>query len=76
MYRPLALAVAASTALSVLLILPDTAGAQQRPPIVEKLAQTYGLEVHRGTNNGQPAHVFFSNVAVKLVGSNTWLDAK
>lgn len=44
MYRPLALAVAASTALSVLLILPATAGAQQRPPIVEKLAQTYGLE--------------------------------
>ena len=26
-------------ALSVLLILPATAGAQQRPPIVEKLAQ-------------------------------------
>ena len=76
MYRPLALAVAASSALSVLLILPDTAGARQRPPIVEKLAQTYGLEAHRGTNNGQPAHVFFSNVAVKLVGSNTWLDAK
>jgi hypothetical protein len=31
---------------------------------------------HRATNNGQPAHVFFSNVAVKLVGSNTWLDAQ
>jgi len=31
---------------------------------------------HRGTNNGQPAHVFFSNVAVKLVGSNTWLGAQ
>ena len=31
---------------------------------------------HRGTNNGQPAHVPFSNVAVKLVGSNTWLDAQ
>src|SRR5215469_2258247 len=31
-------------ALSILLILPATAGAQQRPPIVEKLAQTYGLE--------------------------------
>ena len=31
---------------------------------------------HRGTNNGQPAHIFFSNVAVKLVGSNTWLDAQ
>jgi hypothetical protein len=44
MYRPLALAIAASTALSVLLILPATAGAQQRPPIVEKLAKTYGLD--------------------------------
>ena len=31
---------------------------------------------HRGTNNDQQAHVFFSNVAVKLVGSNTWLDAQ
>ncbi len=31
---------------------------------------------HRATNNGQPAHIFFSNVAVKLVGSNTWLDAQ
>jgi len=43
MYRLLALAIAASTALSVLLTLPATAGAQQRPPIVEKLAKTYGL---------------------------------
>ena len=31
---------------------------------------------HRGTRDGQPAHVFFSNVAVKLVGSNTWLEAQ
>ena len=31
---------------------------------------------HRGTRDGQPAHIFFSNVAVKLVGSNTWLDAR
>ena len=31
-------------AFSVLLILPATAGAQQRPPIVEKLAKTYGLK--------------------------------
>ena len=29
--------------LSSLLILPATGGAQQRPPIVEKLAKTYGL---------------------------------
>jgi hypothetical protein len=44
MYRLLTLAIAASTGLGVLLILPATAGAQQRPPIVEKLAKTYGLE--------------------------------
>src|SRR5436190_20662040 len=29
---------------STLLILPVTGGAQQSPPIVEKLAKTYGLE--------------------------------
>src|SRR5215469_16683694 len=44
MYRLLAGAIAASTALSVLLILPTTSGAQQRPPILEKLTKTYGLE--------------------------------
>jgi hypothetical protein len=26
--------------------------------------------------NGDPLHLFFSNVAVKLVGSNTWMDAR
>ena len=31
---------------------------------------------HRAMNNGQPAHVSFSNMAVKLVGSNTWLGAQ
>ena len=31
---------------------------------------------HRGTRDDQPAHVFFSNVAVKLVGSNTWMDGQ
>jgi hypothetical protein len=31
---------------------------------------------HRGTRNGGPLHLFFSNVAVKLVGSNTWLEAQ
>ena len=43
MYRLPALAIAASTALSVLFTVPAPAGAQQRPPIVEKLAKTYGL---------------------------------
>ncbi|HEX2646045.1 MAG TPA: hypothetical protein VHO95_02355, partial [Candidatus Dormibacteraeota bacterium] len=31
-------------AVSMLLILPATSWAQQRPPIVEKLAKTYGLD--------------------------------
>ena len=31
---------------------------------------------HRGTADGKPARVFFTNVAVKLAGSDTWVDAK
>ena len=31
---------------------------------------------HRGTYNGDPLRVSFSKVAVKLVGSNTWMDAQ
>ena len=31
---------------------------------------------HRGTCDGKPCRVFFSDVAVKLAGSNTWMDAK
>jgi hypothetical protein len=31
---------------------------------------------HRGTRNGDPLHLFFSNVAVKVAGSNTWIDAQ
>jgi len=31
---------------------------------------------HRGTADGQPLHIFFSNVAVKLKGSETWVDAQ
>ena len=31
---------------------------------------------HRGTVDGKPFRLFFSNVAVKLVGSSTWMDAK
>ena len=31
---------------------------------------------HRGTADGKPVSVTFSNVAVKLVGSDTWLDAQ
>jgi len=31
---------------------------------------------HRGTADGKPFHLWFTNVAVKLPGSNTWMDAK
>ena len=31
---------------------------------------------HRGTADGQPMQVSFSNVAVKLKGSDTWVDAQ
>ncbi len=31
---------------------------------------------HRGTADGKPAHIFFTNVAVKLAGSDKWIDAQ
>jgi hypothetical protein len=31
---------------------------------------------HHGTADGQPLHIFFSNVAVQLAGSNTWMEAQ
>jgi hypothetical protein len=31
---------------------------------------------HRGTADGKPAHIFFSNVAVKLAGSDAWVNAQ
>ena len=31
---------------------------------------------HRGTADGKPARIFFTDVAVKLAGSDTWVDAR
>jgi hypothetical protein len=31
---------------------------------------------HRGTADGKPARIFFTNVAVKLPGSDKWIDAQ
>jgi len=31
---------------------------------------------HRGFADGMPIRVFFTDVAVKVTGSNTWVDAK
>jgi hypothetical protein len=38
------LAVIRISAFSILLVLPTISGAQQRPPILEKVAKTYGLD--------------------------------
>ena len=31
---------------------------------------------HRGTADGKPVHIFFSDVSVKLAGSDTWIKAQ
>lgn len=31
---------------------------------------------HRGTADGKPLHLFFSDVAVKVTGSDTWMNAQ
>jgi hypothetical protein len=31
---------------------------------------------HRGTADGKPARIFFTNVSVKLTGSDTWMNAQ
>jgi hypothetical protein len=31
---------------------------------------------HRGTANGKPIRIFFSDVSVKLAGSDQWLSAQ
>ena len=31
---------------------------------------------HRGTKDGKPARIFFTDVAVKLMGSNDWVNAQ
>jgi hypothetical protein len=31
---------------------------------------------HRGTADGKPLHIFISNVAVKVTGSDKWMDAQ
>jgi hypothetical protein len=31
---------------------------------------------HRGTADGKPLHIFITNAAVKLTGSDTWMNAQ
>jgi hypothetical protein len=45
------------------------AGHKQAGPLLFSLEK-------RGTADGKPIHIFFTDVAVKLVGSSTWIEAK
>ncbi len=51
------------------LVLATWAGYKKAGPLLLSLD-------HRGTADGKPLHLFFSNVAVKLAGSSTWMDAQ
>jgi hypothetical protein len=51
------------------LVVATWAGYKEAGPLLVSLD-------HRGTADGKPLHLFFSNVAVKLAGSNEWVDAK
>lgn len=58
-------------------------GGSQRPKVVTTSWADYkkagpllvSLD-HRGTADGKPVRVFFSNVAVKLAGSDSWVEAQ
>ncbi len=45
------------------------AGHKQAGPLLFSLDK-------RGTADGKPIHIFYTNVAVKQMGSSTWVDAK
>ena len=51
------------------LVLAPWAGYKQAGPLLISTE-------HRATADGKPAHVFFTNVAVKLSGSDNWVEAK
>jgi hypothetical protein len=51
------------------LVLATWAGYKKAGPLLLSLD-------HRGKADGKPVHIFFSNVAVKVAGSSTWMDAK
>jgi hypothetical protein len=59
------------------------AGTQKRPKLLVvtwddyKKAGPLGISTdHRGTADGKPARVFFSDVAVKVTGSDGWMKAQ
>jgi hypothetical protein len=58
-------------------------GGPQKPSVViatwkdyEKAGPLFVAMDHRGTADGKPFRMFFTDVAVRLMGSNTWLNAK
>jgi len=58
-------------------------GGPQKPSVVratwtgyKKAGPLLISTVRRGTADGKPLRVFFSNVSVKLVGSDTWVNAQ
>ena len=58
-------------------------GGSQKPKVVivtwkeyKKAGPLLVSTDHRGTADGKPVHVFFSDVAVKLAGSNNWVNAQ
>jgi hypothetical protein len=58
-------------------------GGETKPQLVSTTWEVYKTAgpllfstEHRGTADGAPVHVSFSNVAVKMAGSDSWIDAK
>jgi len=58
-------------------------GGETKPKLVSTTWEGYKMAGpllfstdHRGTADGGPLRVWFSNVAVKLAGSDSWIDAK
>jgi hypothetical protein len=50
-------------------VLATWAGYKKAGPVL------FSLD-HRGKADGKPLHLFFSNVAVKVTGSDAWMEAK
>ena len=58
-------------------------GTQKRPKLLmvtwadyKKAGPLFVSQDHRGTADGQPVRIFLSNVALKLQGSDSWLNAQ
>ena len=70
-------------ALTTLVTTYDANGGATKPQLVITSWEGYKTAGpllfstdHRGTADGAPVRVSFSNAAVKLVGSDSWIDAR